>query len=311
MALLSVLGLPMPAPKTGSKSFAAIMTAPCKLEPHNPIGKGNRVQLNPIGIEETASSAKSYPYTCVGKGFSTTPNLSCEHPSLAAAASAQRHSGAAQPAVESVPRSSLDQCEHTAPRSTSASKPSRHQTSSADTSHTAIDQTTEQRNTVTAPPSTGALAPSGPTAARHDARTTVHSPAAQHSVAEQHGPDNATAEHAPLAESASVGDYQRQRDDNEHTAFWDPERGEFAKPLIKASGRELADTAVQTALQRRASRQTGESTRVRDAKSRNELLESHYGKRMDPRAKSEASGIDKNVAPVGSINGPGDSEREG
>lgn len=69
-ALLSVLGITMPASKAKNKSFAAIMTAPCKPEPRNPIGKETST---PIGKATFAVSEKSYPYTCVGIGFPAPP----------------------------------------------------------------------------------------------------------------------------------------------------------------------------------------------------------------------------------------------
>jgi len=69
--LLCALGIDMPAPKGKAKpSFAAIMTAPCKPEPRNPIGKANR---NPIGIAPAGTAPESQPYTCVGIGFPTAP----------------------------------------------------------------------------------------------------------------------------------------------------------------------------------------------------------------------------------------------
>jgi len=78
--LLSVLGITMPAPKTKNKSFAAIMTAPCRPEPRNPIG----IEIpNPIGKVVPAEPEKSYPYPCVGIGFSAPSFPSPNEPSSA------------------------------------------------------------------------------------------------------------------------------------------------------------------------------------------------------------------------------------
>ncbi|MEJ7805516.1 MAG: hypothetical protein WKG03_06310, partial [Telluria sp.] len=46
----------------------AIMTAPCKAEPRNPNGKAHCASKRKVEIE---ASMDGYPYTCVGKGFTT------------------------------------------------------------------------------------------------------------------------------------------------------------------------------------------------------------------------------------------------
>jgi hypothetical protein len=69
--LLLALNIGVPAPKARAKtSFASIMTAPCKPESRNPIGKANR---NPIGKETFNAAPESQPYTCVGIAFPTAP----------------------------------------------------------------------------------------------------------------------------------------------------------------------------------------------------------------------------------------------
>lgn len=75
--LLVALGFAMPAPKAHAKgSFVAIMTAPCKPEPRNPIGKARR---NPIGKAVLEATSESQPYTCVGIAFPTAPISTGEH----------------------------------------------------------------------------------------------------------------------------------------------------------------------------------------------------------------------------------------
>jgi hypothetical protein len=66
-SLLLGLGIAIPLPRPRGKTFVSIMTAPCKPEPLNPIGKANR---KPRGI----APMDGYPYTCVGKGFATLFN---------------------------------------------------------------------------------------------------------------------------------------------------------------------------------------------------------------------------------------------
>jgi hypothetical protein len=75
--LLVALGFVMPAPKAHAKgSFVAMMTAPCKPEPRNPIGKA---RSNPIGKAVLEAAPKSQPYTCVGIAFPTAPIPTVEH----------------------------------------------------------------------------------------------------------------------------------------------------------------------------------------------------------------------------------------
>lgn len=66
IALLRGLGITVDSVRFKSKSFVEIMTAPCKPERRNPIGK---VIHDPIGIAENCIPMNSFPYTCVGKGF--------------------------------------------------------------------------------------------------------------------------------------------------------------------------------------------------------------------------------------------------
>lgn len=75
--LLVALGFAMPSPKAHAKgSFVAMMTAPCKPEPRNSIGKARR---NPIGKAAIEAAPESQPYTCVGIAFTTAPVSTVEH----------------------------------------------------------------------------------------------------------------------------------------------------------------------------------------------------------------------------------------
>lgn len=248
-SLLPVLGLKLPAPsKAKGKSFAAMMTAPCKPERKNWPHTSIDVHAKSIDVAPRAAPNDlpeiHQSLSCVDVQHSE-PSFSpaAEQPSIAASDHQQRAgqapanatvSGSIEPSsTGKAQQMSASPCSNaTIPASPA---PDQHQQAQADnaSSTTAMPLPGDAGNGSTA---MGKSFDSVPTQQRQDG----HQDGTQRTPVTQQEPVPSTG----IAE----GDYIRQRDDDQQSGNWDESRGEFARVTVKASCKPSVLASVHAAL---------------------------------------------------------------
>lgn len=229
-ALLLVLGLSMPVQAPKGKTFASIMTAPCKPEPLNPIGKANR---NHIGKSVSSWAEKSQPYTCVGIAFPTASfSPTIEPQSITELHNIDHQQPACRTPANATASGSID--------ANSIGTKGMHQraANSADEVREASKVLTDSK-----PAGNGKTRP---THARADATTSAEPVFAQR---QQAPAENATRGPPDDAGSIDEAGYTRQRDDDQQAEYWDESRGEFIRPATKISCKSAIIASVYVALQ--------------------------------------------------------------
>ena len=213
--LLLALGIAMPDAKTKRKqSFVAMMTAPCALEPRNPIGKANR---NPIGKAVFEVAPESQPYTCVGKGIAPSPNPAYAQP-LQPAVDATVNTPAVDQRQQAMPVTGIEQAASIADQhhDTGGMQSSLHTSGTPATSTAQVDQPDEIRRLGAGP----APAQPGISENTETGATSLPTPTP--------ASDGSVRSTWPSQPPAGDGNWQRQRDTDHPAEHWDSERGEWA-----------------------------------------------------------------------------------
>lgn len=263
-ALLLAMGLSMPAPKAKGKSFADIMTAPCKPELSNPIRKAIR---NPIGLEIPAVTETSQPYTCVGIGFSTaliSPQSDNEPATQPAPTTTARMSSTeVTTRSKSATMESADikqepgVCEQ--PNSTRAALTNKRQPASCTTDEALTDGSPLHIDTMSlshcdeAPDCDDGRSPCDdqrplPLTVITASDDTVSKRQSRSVQAEQDRNDHLQRYRDKEPSDNTGDDYQREREDEQPTGQWSEELGDFIAPTIKASVKFAVIASVRAAL---------------------------------------------------------------
>jgi hypothetical protein len=201
-ALLPLMGLTLPTPTARRKTtFAAIMTAPCKPErtPYKrtsiDVAKSTSIDVAPQGADVAAPNFAT-SMLCIDVAL----------PAQAFTPDLTHHFHTSTTCAEDQPGDAM--------------------------AHTQDDQPSQQHPGAPASNRASATTHSSQSEARHDARTSHDSTTTQRDAEEHHGPANAPTDEEA---GATVGDYQRQRDDDEHASFWDADLGEFVRQVATST----------------------------------------------------------------------------
>lgn len=276
--LLLALGIAMPAPVTAKgKSFAAIMTAPCKPE---------RKTWPPTSIDVHAKSIDVAPHAAPNDPPKIHQRLSCvdvqlsapsfsptiEQPSATESPTTDHHqpddqAPANAAASDSIDPSSTgtatmhqratspaddDQAANPAPATSKPASTGKAQPMSTGTDETIpASPAPDQRQQAPADNATSTTATPPPDDAGNDSPTTGKSfdpTPAQPDQRHQGRHHNAAQQEEP-AISTAEGDYTRQRDDDQRAEYWDESRGEFARPTANTSCKPAVIASVRAALE--------------------------------------------------------------
>lgn len=223
--LLALLGLSMPATKAKAKSFAAIMTAPCKPE------RASRIALNTKHIDIAQNLGNQggekfdNVYLCVDVAPSPSPNPVTEQPLPSATVSATDQPASRtdfvrlveqrEPATGDVPQHAAEGTQNIL------------DTPPADQrQHSAENSVQRATPAPSAPVQAASLAQTGP----GNFSATQTEPTGQVDQRDELRRLGAGAPHRwPSHPPAGSGDYQRQRESDHLAASWDEQRGEFVQ----------------------------------------------------------------------------------
>lgn len=271
--LLLALGIAMPAPvKAKGKSFAAIMTAPCKPEPKAQPHKSIDVRAKSIDVAPRCPDDPPKIHqrlSCVDVQLSApsfSPTTDHQQPAGQAPANATA-SGSIEPsstdAMHQRAASQADDDQHTntMPATSKPASASNAQTMSASASNDATIPAApapdDQRQP--APANSASTTNTTTATALGEASSTDKGksidPAPAQPDQQHQGRRQDDTQHAPSAQPRPApatiieGDYTRQRDDDQQAEYWDESRGEFAKPTVRESRKHSVIASVHVALE--------------------------------------------------------------